>query len=67
MPPLLLSLPSILTAAKEIFGVGKTLYAYVAKLRDVARQNAEWTDAQDAAFADQVRQAGLDPAWQPRS
>lgn len=64
--PLLLSLPTILSAAKEVFGVGATLYAYVGKLRDAARQNAEWTDAQDAAFAEQVRQAGLDPAWQPR-
>lgn len=64
MPPILLSLPTILSAAKEIFGVGQTLYAYVGKLRDAARQNAEWTDAQDAAFSAQVRAAGLEPHWQ---
>ena len=67
MPPLLLSLPTILSAAKEVFGVGRQLYSYVAALRDAARQNAEWTEAQDAHFAEQVRAAGLDPAWQPRS
>ena len=66
MPPLLLSLPAILSAAKEVFGVGKQLYDYVVKLRDVARQNAEWSEAQDAAFAEQVRAAGIEPHWQPR-
>lgn len=66
MPPLLLALPAILSAAKEIFGVGRQLYAYVAALRDAARQNAEWTDAEEARFAEQVRAAGLDPAWQTR-
>lgn len=67
MPPLLLSLPSILSAAKEVFGVGQQLYAYVSKLRDAARQNAEWTDAQEEAFRQQVRDAGLEPHWQSRS
>lgn len=67
MPPILLALPTILSAAKEVFGVGQTLYAYVAKLRDAARQDAEWTEAQDAHFAAQLREAGLDPAWQPRA
>ena len=34
MPPLLLSLPTILSAAKEVFGLGRQLYSYVAALRD---------------------------------
>ena len=66
MPALLLSLPTILAAAKEVFGVGQALYAYVLKLRTAARQAGEWTAEQDAAFDAHLAAAGLDPVWQPR-
>lgn len=67
MQPILLALPTILSTAKEVFGVGRELYTYVNKLRSAAQQDAEWTEAQDAHWQQQIRDAGLEPHWQPRN
>lgn len=60
---LLASLPTVLTAAKEVFGVGADLYRYVTKLREAARQDAEWTPEQEAAFDAALADAGLQDHW----
>lgn len=60
---LLASLPTVLTAAKEVFGVGADLYRYVTKLREAARQDAEWTPAQEAEFDRVLNEAGLQAHW----
>ena len=61
---ILSSLPTFLNIAKEVFGVGADLYRYVSRLREVARQDAEWTPAQEAEFDRVLNDAGLQEHWQ---
>ncbi len=57
---------TVIATAKEVFGVGAELWRYVSKLREAARQSAEWTAEQDAEFDRALTEAGIQAHWQTR-
>lgn len=63
---ILLALPTIIQAGKEVFGVTAEFMRYINKLRETARQDREWTNEAEAEFDALLDEAGLAEHWKAR-